>query len=163
MIKKTLLIALWILFIQSCTFAQTKAYDKMLKEMYENTVPLLKSDFVKDTFVILDTREYAEYKVSHLKNAIWVGYDDFSKKRIKLISKDKTILVYCSVGYRSERIGEKLQKMGYKNVYNLYGGIFQWVNTNHKIYDKQEKETNKVHVFDKTWGVWLQKGEKIYE
>lgn len=163
MIKKTFLIALWILLIQSCSFAQTAAYHKMLNQMYENTVPILKSEEVNDTFIILDTREYAEYKVSHLKNAIWVGYDDFSKKRIKAISKEKTILVYCSVGYRSERIGEKLQKIGYTKVYNLYGGIFEWVNNNYKIYDINTKETSNVHVFDKTWGVWLQKGEKIYE
>lgn len=163
MIKKTFLIALWILFIQSCSFAQTSTYHKMLEEMYENTVPLLPSESVKDTFVILDTREYSEYKISHLKNAIWVGYDDFSKKRIKSISKEKTILVYCSVGYRSERIGEKLQKIGYQKVYNLYGGIFEWVNSGNNVYDKEGKITTKVHVFDRTWGMWLQKGKKIYE
>lgn len=163
MIKKTLFLSLFFLLFQSCVLAQEEAYDKMLEEMYEGTVPLLSCEKVTDTLIILDTREYSEYKISHLKQAIWVGYDDFSKKRVKNIPKNKNILVYCSVGYRSERIGEKLKKWGYTNVYNLYGGIFQWVNQEYKIYDIEKKETLKVHTFNKAWGIWLQKGEKIYE
>ena len=79
------------------------------------------------------------------------------------ISKDKKIVIYCSVGYRSEKIAEKLIKSGYKNIYNLYGGIFEWVNRGFSIYDKEQKSTNKVHAYSPSWGVWLEKGEKVYE
>ena len=118
MTKKTLFLTLFFLLLQSCMFAQDKAYDKMLNQVYKHTVPLVscKQVSVSDTFVILDTREYNEYKVSHLKSATWVGYDDFSKKRIKHIPKDTAILVYCSIGARSENIGERLKKMGYTKV-----------------------------------------------
>lgn len=115
-----------------------------------------------DNFVLLDTREKAEYKVSHLENAQWVGYDTFDKKRLKDIPKDQPIVVYCSIGYRSERIGEQLLKMGYEEVYNLNGGIFEWVNQDQELVESKDKATDKVHAYSKSWGVWLDKGEKVY-
>ena len=78
------------------------------------------------------------------------------------ISKDATIIVYCSVGYRSEKITKKLNKMGYKNVSNLYGGIFEWVNQGHKVYDDKNNNTLKVHTYNKRWSKWLRRGVKIY-
>lgn len=133
--------------------------------MYKNTVPLMSvTDLERkaDNFVLLDTREKAEYKVSHLENAQWVGYDTFDKKRLKDIPKDQPIVVYCSIGYRSERIGEQLLKMGYEEVYNLNGGIFEWVNQDQELVESKDKATDKVHAYSKSWGVWLDKGEKVY-
>jgi len=116
----------------------------------------------KDKYVLLDAREIAEYEVSHIENAVFVGYDDFKAKRVSEIDKKKPVVVYCSVGYRSERIGEKLQKMGFEEVYNLNGGIFEWLNQDEKVVDKQEQKTQKIHAFSKTWGIWVEKGEKVY-
>ena len=50
-------------------------------------------------------------------------------------SKSDTIVLYCSIGYRSEKIGEKLVEMGYGHVFNLYGGIFEWVNRDLPVYN----------------------------
>lgn len=55
---------------------------------------------------LLDDREQRKFEVSHLANARFVGYNDFSLDRVADIPKDSTILVYCSVGYRSEKVGE---------------------------------------------------------
>lgn len=71
------------------------------------------------------------------------------------------VIVYCSVGYRSERIGEKLQDAGFINVQNLYGGIFKWVNEGMPVYNSIGP-TKQVHGYSRSWGVWLQKGEKVY-
>jgi len=114
------------------------------------------------TAVFLDSREKTEYNVSHLKNAVWVGYDDFDLNRVKNIAKDKKVIVYCSVGYRSEKITEKLNKAGFKNVSNMVGGIFEWKNQNNAVVDNTGAETQKVHAYNKTWGMWLNKGEKVY-
>ncbi len=51
------------------------------------------------------------------------------------IGEESKVVVYCSVGYRSEKIAEKLKAAGYKNVFNLYGGIFEWENQNLPVYD----------------------------
>jgi rhodanese-related sulfurtransferase len=153
-------------FLTSC--AQEKEYHSMLQLMYKNSVPLIKSEQMSfelkrdTTLIVLDTREIAEYKVSHIRNAKNVGYDHFNMESLKNIQKNSRIIVYCSVGYRSERIGEKLIANGYTHIYNLYGGIFEWVNNDYPIVDTNNVKTNKVHAYSKLWGKWLIKGEKVY-
>lgn len=115
--------------------------------------------------VILDSRELKEYETSHIKNAIFVGFNDFNVETIleKVPNINEQIVVYCSVGIRSETIAEKIKKAGYKNVFNLYGGIFAWKNEKFPIYNSEGLETEKVHVFSKEWSIWLKNGIKIYE
>jgi len=72
-------------------------------------------------------------------------------------------VVYCSIGVRSEDIGEKLMDAGYNNVTNLYGGIFEWKNKGNQVYDTLGNETERVHAFNKHWGKLLSKGEKVYD
>ncbi len=170
----TLLFAFFIVNIapMGCK-AQVKnsTYRLMLKMMYKKTVPLIGvKDLQKQLgkasdVVLLDTREKQEFEVSHLPNAKWVGYDDFGKKRVEGIDKDQAVVVYCSVGYRSERIGEQLQEMGYTNVQNLEGGMFEWVNQDQVVVDKTDQETKKVHAYSRTWGLWIDKGkaEKVFK
>jgi len=118
----------------------------------------------KTNAILLDAREPLEYKVSHLKGAICVGYDNFKLKKIKkeIPNKDEPIIVYCSLGIRSETVAAKLQKAGYTNVRNLYGGIFEWKNKDFTVYNSKEKVTDSVHAFSKEWSVWLEKGQKVY-
>jgi len=71
------------------------------------------------------------------------------------IDKDAPIVIYCSVGYRSEKIGEKLQKAGYKNVINLWGGIFDWANLKLPLVNEDEEKVTSVHPYDENWGRWL--------
>ncbi|WP_418512314.1 rhodanese-like domain-containing protein [Corallibacter sp.] len=118
----------------------------------------------KTEAIILDAREFKEYKVSHLKKAIHIGYSNFKKNILqeKNIQKEQLIVVYCSIGIRSEHIALKLKKMGYTNVYNLYGGIFEWKNNELSVYDIKNQETENVHTFSKQWSKWLKTGNKIY-
>ena len=67
--------------------------------------------------------------------------------------------MYCSVGYRSEKVSEKLIKAGS----NMYGSIFEWVNQGRPVYDSDGVPTDRVHAFDETWGAWLLKGEKVFD
>jgi len=112
--------------------------------------------------IILDAREKSEFKVSHIKGAIYCGYSQYSKKALKNIDKSKTIIIYCSVGYRSGEIAEKLIKMGFTDVRNVYGGIFDWVNSGFPVYNASGS-TNQIHGFDEEWGKWLKKGEKVFK
>jgi rhodanese-related sulfurtransferase len=115
-----------------------------------------------DNVILLDAREEPEYKVSHLSNAIHIGYNNFSLVSVENIDKNARIVVYCSIGYRSEKITEKLKSAGFNHVSNLYGGIFEWVNQGNKVVDSNERETINVHAYNKTWGIWLNKGNKVY-
>lgn len=153
------------LTLSSFSFAQEKM-DKTLKRFNKETVPYIQVGELNTlkTPWLLDTRQKEEYTVSHLKNAVWVGFKEFELDSIteKISNKNSEIVVYCSIGVRSENIGEKLLRAGYINVKNLYGGIFQWKNEGYPVYDAEGKETEKVHAFNKHWGKLLRKGEKIY-
>jgi rhodanese-related sulfurtransferase len=153
------------ILISSVSFGQKKL-DKLLNKFNKNNVPYISVDSLATTnAILLDARETKEYKVSHLKNAICVGYDYFDvTKTLEKLPKDKNakIVVYCSLGIRSEIVADKLIKEGYTNVYNLYGGIFEWKNNNFQVIDTLGNKTEKVHTFNKDWSKWLTKGKKIY-
>ena len=97
--------------------------------------------------VLLDTRELKEFKVSHIEDARHVGYKKFNLKTIAGIPKKTPIVVYCSLGVRSERIGEMLEKAGYRKVKNLLGGIFEWVNRGNPVVDLDKQSTQQVHAY----------------
>mgnify|MGYP005995345307 CR=1 FL=1 len=159
---------LFFLLISLSSFSQ-KNLKQLLKKYNTESVPYISvNDLKKETekVILLDSREPKEFKVSHLKNATCVGYDNFDlNKTIQKLPSNKNtkIVVYCSLGIRSEDIAEKLKKAGYKNVYNLYGGIFEWKNQDNTVVNSKNKPTKKVHTFNKDWSKWLLKGEKIYE
>ena len=164
-----------VAFMQAmvCSFCQGKkvqarSYELMLDALLSHSVNEVSAKEldslvkVSDNLILLDAREKREYEVSHIKNAIWVGYNDFKVNRLKNVRKDSKVIVYCSVGARSEKVSEKLLKRGYSNVSNLYGGIFEWVNAGKEVVDSLGT-TNKVHAYNKAWGVWLKNGEKVYK
>lgn len=119
---------------------------------------------VNDSLIFLDSRELEEYEVSRLPGAYYIGHRRFSEENMPEIipNKQSSIVVYCSIGVRSEQIGERLKKLGYTNVKNLYGGIFEWMNKGFPVRDKDEKLTQKIHAYSKEWGIYLEKGEKVY-
>tara|TARA_R110002126_G_C10490437_1_gene503720 strand:+ start:27853 stop:28344 length:492 start_codon:yes stop_codon:yes gene_type:complete len=160
---------LYILFlvISSISFGQKKL-DKLLNKWNKRNVPYMSVETLalpKTNAILLDAREQKEFEVSHLENAICVGYDKFKLKETQArLPEDKNakIVVYCSLGIRSETVAHKLIEAGYTNVYNLYGGIFEWKNANFKVIDTLGNATEKVHTFNKDWSKWLKKGKKVY-
>ena len=148
-------------------FCQTN-YDQKLESIYRHTVPLIHCDSLKTLMktdpnvVLLDTRSKKEFDVSHISGARFLDYDHFETSEVKNIPKEAHIVVYCSVGYRSERIGEKLLGLGYKKTDNLYGGIFQWKNEGHVVLNSNGQPTDSVHTYNRAWSKWLVKGVKVY-
>lgn len=154
-----------ILIIVFSSSAQKKL-ERTLKLLNSGSVPYIYVNELESAQgkIILDTRKREEYEVSHLKDAIWVGYKEFQKDSVisKITDKNSPIVVYCSIGVRSEDIGEKLQKAGFTKVQNLYGGIFEWKNQGNTVY-KNTVETDSVHTFNKQWGKLLNSGIKVYD
>lgn len=147
-------------------FSQTSDYQKMLETYYTDFPTISCTDASKKVdntdVVFLDTREQKEFNISHIKGAKCVGYDKFSMTSVKSIPKNAEIIVYCSIGARSQTIGEKLKAAGYTNVKNLYGGFFQWNNSGLPKVNSSGKATSKIHGFSKDWGKWLTKGTIVY-
>jgi len=156
-----------LILLSNDGISQSKKFDKLLKRNLQKTVPVLKIVDVSETqeYLFFDAREEKEFNTSHIKNAKRIGFDFFNLEQIlkEYPDKSRPIIVYCSIGIRSELIGEKLLKAGYTDVYNLYGGIFEWKNQSNIVVDENEKPTEKVHTFSKQWSKWLLKGEKVYE
>ena len=139
---------------------------KTLKRFNTESVPYITVDGLQKNpnLIVLDTREREEFQVSHLRKALWVGFKEFEIGKIqkKIPDTSAPIVVYCSIGVRSEKIGEQLQNAGYTNVKNLYGGIFEWKNQGQIVVDSLENPTERVHAFSKFWGKLLTKGDKVY-
>lgn len=104
--------------------------------------------------LLLDVRTGAEYELSHLKNAQHVE----PEAPVSTIRqpKDRPIVTYCSVGYRSGAFAQKLRAAGYTNVMNLEGSIFRWANEGRPVY-RAGNRVEEVHPFNRTWGLLLQR------
>ena len=157
---------LLLLFVFTETSTAQNSIDEALQKHNSGSVPYISVEQLKakivnnESLVLLDTRAKAEYEVSHIKNAIRIGYENFDIKKVKQLDKNTEIVVYCSIGVRSEQIGERLKKMGFKNIQNLYGGIFDWVNHGYPVF-KNNQQTQNVHPYDKYWGKFLKRGNKV--
>ena len=156
-----------LLIFSSISFAQDNI-SELLKKYNSESIPYISAQdlaMVKTDVILLDAREISEYTVSHLQDAIHVGYDDFDVSTVSnsITDKSSKIVVYCSIGVRSEDIAEDLKKAGYANVYNLFGGIFEWKNNDFSVYNNKDEPTENVHAFSKKWSQWHLKGNKIYD
>jgi len=165
---KNKILSLLFLLLGISTYAQ-KSLDDLLEKYNKNNVPYISVTELRmlqsrGDVVIIDSREKNEFEVSHLSSAIFVGYNHFNIKAFlkNNIDKETPIVVYCTLGIRSEIVANKLIKAGYTNVKNLYGGICEWKNKGYRVLDSTNHETENVHTFSKQWGFWLLKGTKIY-
>lgn len=70
---------------------------------------------------------------------------------IATLKPNATVIVYCSVGYRSSQMAERLRKAGVANVFNLDGSIFQWANEGRPL-QKAGEPAKVVHPYNKTFG-----------
>ena len=149
------------------------AYDRMLGLLYKGTVPtiqpaalatLLHEEPVKgrSNVLLLDTRTPDEYRVSHLRGAKFVDYDKFRDFDLKDVARNRPVVVYCTVGARSEQVGAWLREQGFRDVRNLYGGIFQWMNDGQAVVNAQGPTTD-VHPYSLLWRPWLKTGNPVYK
>ncbi|MBL7857974.1 MAG: rhodanese-like domain-containing protein [Cyclobacteriaceae bacterium] len=165
--EKRIFIVCGVLLITVSLYAQPD-FDDKLKSIYKNTIPIISTTALDQSLqrnnnvILLDTRTPKEFEVSHLPGAYFLDYDHFTPSKVEKIDRSTTIIVYCTVGYRSERIGEKLRELGFTNVYNLYGGITQWKNDNKMVVNMRNHATDSVHTYNQDWSRWLVHGIKVY-
>ena len=137
-------------------------FDNELNRLLSFTVPVMSVEELKNKLgevTVLDAREREEYEVSHIPGATYIGYKKIDETVLDSIEKDSPIVLYCSVGYRSEKIGEKLKKKGFTNVYNLYGSIFAWGNKGYPLLNGDGETTHKIHTYNKKWSQWVDNPE----
>lgn len=74
--------------------------------------------------ILVDVRSNQEYREGHLQGAINIpDFEITDRVQREIPKKNQLIVVYCQYGGRSKEASVLMRKMGYTNVYNLYGGL----------------------------------------
>lgn len=118
---KNLLLLFVVFQLTSCQSQQSKTIETIDGKTYSDKLSNTKNP------QLLDVRTPEEYAVEHLENASNVNWngDDFVSK-VEKLDKSQPVFVYCKVGGRSSQAADKLAELGFKEIYNLDGGIMKW-------------------------------------
>lgn len=118
----------------------------------------LKDEHWKKKYVVVDVREERERKISHIPGSI-------SKKEFEANIaryKNRKIISYCTIGYRSGLFTKKLRKSGYA-AFNLRGSILLWAHSQGDLIDTQGLPTKKVHVYGLRWDLLPAQYESVVD
>lgn len=87
------------------------------------TIEELKSK-VSQGAILLDVRSNQEYREGHLQGAVNIpDFEIANRIQREIPKKNQLIVIYCQYGGRSKSTRMMMEKMGYTNIYNLYGGL----------------------------------------
>jgi rhodanese-related sulfurtransferase len=178
-----------LFFLTSKTMADWPELKRRIREKFPKvpvlTVPELRTwqaDAARAKPLLIDVRSAAEFAVSHLPGAVW------AKDEAQVIAlaaqagarpaaagagtapqaaaeaQPAQVVLYCSVGYRSARIAEKILEMpmerafpaGPRKMLNLEGSLFEWANAGYPLV-KGAATVQHAHPFDAKWGGLLEK------
>jgi len=108
--------------------------------------------WLKDTSspppLLLDVRTEGEFNVSHLPGARRVPPEAGVTALSSLLESNRPVVAYCSVGYRSSELVDRLRRAGYTNLSNLEGSIFAWANEGFPIVDDMGARVSEVHPYN---------------
>ncbi|MCB4797868.1 rhodanese-like domain-containing protein [Neotamlana laminarinivorans] len=78
---------------------------------------------------LVDVRTATEYNSGHIKTAKNIDVFKISKftEEFNKLDKNQPVYVYCRSGKRSNSAAKKLDKMGFKEIYDLKGGYLNWI------------------------------------
>lgn len=100
----------------------------------EQAEKMILENIGKSDFILLDVRTPKEFETGCIEGAININIKskDFPEK-IDELDKEKKYVIYCLKGGRSAKALEIMQGKGFKNVYNVLGGIKKWKEENRLI------------------------------
>lgn len=119
--KTTFIISSFIIAFLFVNFANSQTKTGLTASEFSDKIKLLPKA------PIVDVRTPEEFAKGHLKNAknININGNDFSQQISKL-DKSKPVFVYCLSGARSAYAANLMRNSGFKEVYELLGGIIKW-------------------------------------
>ena len=118
-ILKYILLVAFTIF--SCSLINNESINQM------NSDELIEFIELNDA-ILVDVRTEDEYNSGYIENSLNIDYfsNDFSVNADKL-DKNTPIILYCRSGNRSSMSANKISKLGFKEIYNLEGGILEWI------------------------------------
>jgi len=79
--------------------------------------------------ITVDVRTPGEFMTGHIQGAQNIDFESGSfESQIETLDKNGTYAVYCRSGNRSGQAVKVMQDAGFKNIYNLNGGVIDWAN-----------------------------------
>lgn len=111
--------------------------------------------------VLLDVREPEEYAVSHLPDAVRARAVTDVEVILKDAPLDTALVLYCSVGYRSSELAVRLLDLGFTNVHNLEGSLFEWANAGLPLF-RGTDTVSVVHPYDESWGTLVDREKWLF-
>ncbi len=116
-----LLIALAAFFLNISAPVCAAGYEDMPPlELYQRM-----ADNADNGYLILDIRDAADYEKGHIPEAVNIPLKELGY-RLYTLDRTKDIIVYCDVGLQSKIACQVLTNAGFKDVYNLTGGLKAW-------------------------------------
>jgi rhodanese-related sulfurtransferase len=105
-----------------------KIVEDAKKRIRETTIDDVKAKIDHgEKFALIDVREESEYAADHLPGAMHLGKGVIERDvETRVPDKNAPMVLYCGGGFRSALAADNLQKMGYKNVLSMDGGIRGW-------------------------------------
>lgn len=102
------------------------------KRIRQSTIDEVKARIDRgEKFLLIDVREESEYAKDHLPEAIHLGKGIIERDIEDRVPDPNTeMILYCGGGFRSALAADNLQKMGYRNVISMDGGIRGWRENN---------------------------------
>ncbi|UKM64663.1 rhodanese-like domain-containing protein [Flavobacteriaceae bacterium GSB9] len=114
------LMALLIAFVVSCQPVSEKGFIEP-----EQLSVVLQQD---EDIQLIDVRTPKEYNELHIKGAVNFNfYDENFAEHLIALNKEKPVYVYCRSGKRSAQSVAELKKQGFTTIYDLQGGILNWM------------------------------------
>lgn len=98
-----------------------------------------------DDVLLVDVREAREIGVSRIKGSMPLSSQIAQLEFIRK-AKGKTVVVYCTVGWRSAKFAARLDEEGV-DAYNLDGGLCGWAAAGQQIVNAMGLETNEIHAY----------------
>ncbi|MFZ3385224.1 MAG: rhodanese-like domain-containing protein [Candidatus Methanoperedens sp.] len=131
----TIMLSLLILAIFSGCISDTKPIEK--NQYTDISVQEGKAMIDRKEVFILDVRTNEEYAAGHINGSTLLAVQDIPKQelgeKLKAIPKDSKILVYCRSGSRSAKASGILAENGFTMVYNMQGGITEWMKAGYEV------------------------------
>ena len=82
---------------------------------------------------LVDVRTVEEFNEQYIKDAENIVYDDNFEEKLGKLEKDKPIIIYCRSGRRTALSADIMEKQGFIKIYELEGGIMQWMKEGNPI------------------------------
>lgn len=153
----------WSILVLLASACQSyTSFDEMASEMCKGRAVDVRWNQWDTNAVVVDVRSAEEFGVSHADGALHCPWQNNTVKGWEQLPKDQPIVVYCSVGKRSELAAEFLMDHGFQSVTNVYGGLFGAFNAAQAI-DQDHLVMQRIHGYNTRWGQWITRGEVVYE